>query len=199
MKDPIRVEMPKIPDTRPLVLTAEQLANVVDKGCQTPRDRALIYLLADTGLRRAEACALKWSRVDLKGGLINVRNGKGGKDRSVMIGVKTRRIFLRYQRTVPQDAADPVFPSKRTGDHLTGQGMRNWVRRISKRSGVKVTPHALRRTFATLSLRAGMNPLHLQALMGHSTLEMTRRYVQIVDDDLMQAHKKHGPIDQWIK
>ena len=96
MKDPIRVEMPKIPDTRPLVLTAEQLAKVVDKGCQTPRDLALIYLLADTGLRRAEACALKWSRVDLKGGLINVRNGKGGKDRSVMIGVKTRRIFLRY-------------------------------------------------------------------------------------------------------
>ncbi len=199
MENLITFEMPKIPDKRPLVLTAEQLDKVLDKGCETPRDRSLILVLADTGLRRAEACALKWGRVDLKGGLINVRNGKGGKDRSVMIGAKARRSLLRYSRTVPNDTIDPVFPSKRTGDHLTGQGMRNWVRRISNRSGIKVTPHALRRTFATLSLRAGMNPLHLQALMGHSTLEMTRRYIQLVEDDLKEAHKKHGPVDRWLR
>jgi len=53
----------------------------------------------------------------------------------------------------------------------------------------------LRRTFATLSLRAGMDVFQLQALMGHSSLEMTRRYVSLLDEDLIKAHKKHGPID----
>jgi len=44
-----------------------------------------------------------------------------------------------------------------------------------------------------------MNPLHLQGLMGHTTLEMTRRYVQMVDDDLVAAHEAHGLIDSFLK
>jgi len=44
-----------------------------------------------------------------------------------------------------------------------------------------------------------MNPLHLQGLLGHSTLEMTRRYVQMVDDDLVEAHHDHGPVDKMLK
>jgi integrase/recombinase XerD len=40
-----------------------------------------------------------------------------------------------------------------------------------------------------------MDPLHLQALLGHTTLEMTKRYIQMVDDDLVEAHKEYGPID----
>ncbi|MCK5635711.1 MAG: tyrosine-type recombinase/integrase, partial [Anaerolineales bacterium] len=60
------------------------------------------------------------------------------------------------------------------------------------------TPHALRRTFATLSLKAGMNLIHLQGLLGHSTLEMTRRYLQVLDEDLVDAHRSHGPIDTFL-
>jgi len=50
-----------------------------------------------------------------------------------------------------------------------------------------------------MSLKAGMNPLHLQGLLGHSSMEMTKRYVQMVDDDLLTAHKEHGPIDNLLK
>jgi site-specific recombinase XerD len=73
------------------------------------------------------------------------------------------------------------------------------MERISARCGVHIAPHDLRRTFATLALRAGMNPLHLQGLLGHSTLEMTRRYVQMVDDDLVEAQRQHGPMDHALK
>ncbi len=51
---------------------------------------------------------------------------------------------------------------------------------------------------AILSLKAGMNVLHLQSLLGHSTLEMTRRYVEMVKDDLSEAHREHGPIDRFL-
>jgi integrase/recombinase XerD len=64
---------------------------------------------------------------------------------------------------------------------------------------VHIAPHALRRTFATLALKAGMNPLHLQGLLGHSSLEMTRRYVQMMDEDLVEAHRMYGPVDHALK
>ena len=53
----------------------------------------------------------------------------------------------------------------------------------------------MHRTFVILSLRAGMNILHVQLMLGHESLEMIRHYAQIVDEDLLQAHKAHSPID----
>ena len=53
----------------------------------------------------------------------------------------------------------------------------------------------MRRTFAILSLRAGMNPLHLQNLRGWEDLEMVQHYAQMVDEDLLQEHKAHSPVD----
>lgn len=57
------------------------------------------------------------------------------------------------------------------------------------------TCHYLRRIIANLSLRAGMNVIQLQGLLGHSTLEMTRHCIEILDEDLVKAHQEHGPID----
>ncbi len=78
---------------------------------------------------------------------------------------------------------------------MTGNGLRLMLRRISRLTSIPVTPHALRRTFVILSLRAGMDVLHLQALLGHASLEMTMHYAQMLDDDLLQAHQAHSPID----
>jgi len=193
-----RVEMPRLQQTRMPFLDAEEVQKVITKGCRSPRDRAVILLMFDTGLRRAEVVNLDWGDAGLRTGLVRVRRGKGGKARSAVIGAKTRRALLRYRRTVPHDCSDPIFASERGGNRLTGSGLRNWLRRIGERSGLKVTPHALRRSFATASLRAGMDALHLQALLGHSSLEMVRRYVTMVETDLQAAHKEHGPVDRWL-
>ncbi|MCJ7648284.1 MAG: hypothetical protein MUP85_06700 [Candidatus Lokiarchaeota archaeon] len=53
-------------------------------------------------------------------------------------------------------------------------------------------------TFATLSLRACMNVIQLQGLLGHSTLEMTRYFIEMLDEDLVKAHKEHGPVDNLL-
>lgn len=91
----------------------------------------------------------------------------------------------------------PVFQSE-SGRRFTVSGMRSWVLRMGKRAGIKLSPHALRRTFATLALKAGMNVFQLQGLLGHSSLKMTRRYVAMLDEDLVDAHKKHGSIDHLL-
>ncbi|MBU2578412.1 tyrosine-type recombinase/integrase [Patescibacteria group bacterium] len=188
-------KMPAIAKKRLPVLTAPQVKKVLGE-CNNNRDKAIIMLLVDTGLRRAEICALNWGDIDISSGIVRVVKGKGGKARSVVTGIKTRRALLAYRRDIEHDDEHPVFQTC-SGSRLTANGLRSALLRVGKRAGIHITPHALRRTFATLSLRAGMNLIQLQAMMGHSSLEMTSKYIQMLDEDLVEAHKAHGPIDTF--
>jgi len=194
--DPIVFDMPALEKKRLLVLSPIEVQRVLS-ACLTLRDKMVILLLADSGIRRAEACALNWGDVDIETGLIRVLRGKGGKYRKVAIGVSTRQVLLVYQKTVCHYDNDPLIQTM-TGTRLTLSGMQSAFMRISERAGVKVTPHALRRTFATLSRRGGMDLLELQALMGHASLDMTKHYIQMLDEDLLEAHRNHGPIDRYL-
>lgn len=192
----VKFQMPAISQKRLPVLGADELRQVL-AACTQPRDLALVLLMADTGIRRAELCLLKWADVDISRGMIAIREGKGGKFRTVMVGVRTRRALLKYRRGVITDPSAPVIQTQ-SGGRMTHSGLRSMLLRIGKRAGIRLSPHMLRRTFATLSLRAGMNPLHLQGLLGHSSLEMTNHYVHMLDDDLQMAHKAFGPIDNHL-
>lgn len=193
---PVKFHMPPTSQEKLPYLTADEVRQVI-KTCDTRRELALILLMVDTGLRRSELVALNWEDVDIKSGLVQVKRGKGGKARSVVVGAKARRALLAYRRTLDCRDQDPLIQTI-DGGRFTINGLRSLLMRLSDRAGVHVSPHALRRTFATLSIRAGMSPLHLQGLLGHSTLEMTRRYTQMVEDDLVDAHRDHGPIDNLI-
>lgn len=192
----VKFQMPAISKKRLPVLSADELRQVISV-CKNPRDLALVLVMADTGIRRAELCALSWGDVDISKGLIAIREGKGGKFRAVMAGVKTRRALLKYRRLVASEATQPVIQTQ-SGGRMTHPGLRSMLLRIGQRAGIRLSPHILRRTFATLSLRAGMNPLHLQGLLGHTSLEMTNHYVQMLDDDLQVAHRAFGPIDNHL-
>ncbi|NIM92104.1 MAG: tyrosine-type recombinase/integrase [Anaerolineales bacterium] len=193
---PINIKMPCVEQKKMRVLSPDEMKQIL-KVCKKPRDKALILFLIDSGLRRSEACSLNWIDVDIPSGVVNIRRSKNKKARSVFIGVKTRRALLRYRRTISHDDIDPVFQTQ-ADTRLKPSGLRQVIRRMSEKSGISFSAHDLRRTFATLSLKAGMNVLHLQSLLGHSSLEMTRRYVQMVKDDLSEAHRSHGPIDTFL-
>ena len=193
----IKFEMPPIREMNLPLITSEEIPKVL-KACKTKRDKALVLFLIDSGLRRAELCNLNWGDIDISSGLARVERGKGGKPRSVVIGIKTRRALLAYRREISHKDSDPLFQT-RGGKRLTPGGLRSALLRIGKRAEIHITPHALRRTFATLSLKAGMNLIYLQGLLGHSSIEMTRHYVQTLDEDLLKAHQEHGPIDSFLK
>jgi integrase/recombinase XerD len=190
---PVRFEMPRLEKKRLPVLTAEQLRQIV-KACNV-RDKAIVLFMADSGLRRAEVIKLNWGDVDMLSGLVRVRQGKGKKDRSAVIGATTRRALLAYRRGLsPMGDIAPLFQTQ-TGKPFTPSGFIRIFSRLTKATGIHVTAHALRRTFAILSLRAGMSPLHLQALGGWASMDMVQHYAQMVDEDLLQAHKAHSPVD----
>ena len=191
-----KFHMPAISKKRLPMLSAKEVKKALSV-CDKLRDKAIIFLLVDTGIRNREFCALNWGHVDLPSGIIRIEKGKGGKARSVVAGIKTRRALLTYRREIEHWEDLPLFQTNQ-GNRLSPNGLRSLLNRIGKKANLQITPHALRRTFATLSLRAGMNLIQLQAMMGHSSLEMTRNYIQMLDEDLIEAHKAHGPIDSFL-
>ena len=161
------------------------------------RDRALVLVLLDTGVRAAECCALTVGDVDIRSGSAVVRRGKGGKGRTVYLGAQARRALTRYLLARAAPAADaPLFVSLNFGEALTVFGLIQVCKRLGVRAGVAhCHPHTFRRTFAIWSLRAGMDLVRLAALMGHADLQVLRRYLALTEHDLSEAHRQHGAVD----
>jgi len=194
-----KVKMPQLAKhTRPAVALADvrKLLDACEDSYDPLRDVAIIRLLADTGLRAAELCALTVG--DVTGKRVQVRHGKGDKDRVVFIGAATRRALDAYLSTRPGvGPGAALLVSLETGGALTYDGLKQLLERLGKRAGVTVHAHALRRTFAVESLRAGCDLVTLARLMGHKDLVMLQtHYLPLLEDDLLAAHDRTGPGDR---
>lgn len=155
------------------------------------RNRALVSLLFYTGLRRAEAAALRWQEIDFEHGTIHVAAGKGDKEREVTIVSDNAIDDLRRWQTAQtaannDNAREYVFCALRRGGHLDADKpihpdvVRQVTERTSAKSGVLFKPHDARRTLAT-DLLANNSPIaDVQAQLGHSNEATTLRYAQPV-------------------
>jgi integrase/recombinase XerD len=158
------------------------------KGFWQVRLHVFVLQFVDTGCRSGEATALHWANVDFDNLLLKLP-GKGAKDRLVPFSFELRRHLFRWKQLHRWDL---VFPTRR--GQLTGR--RNELRGVKllcKRLGIAAparTIHSLRRTFAGNYLRRGGSVFHLQKVLGHSSLEMTRRYANLVTGDLQAVHER---------
>jgi integrase/recombinase XerD len=196
---PVTFQMPKVHKKKMPVLSMNELQQLIS-ACGTQREKALVLFLADSGLRRAEVIALNWSDLNLENGSCCVKLGKGEKSRTAVIGPCTRQALAEYRKTLTSaKSQDPLIQSIR-GTRFTDSGLLQVFLRLSKRAGMHVTPHTLRRTFVKLSLRSKMNPLHLKDLLGHESLNMVMYYAgQFDEDELLEAHREHSPIENLMK
>jgi len=194
LSKPIDVIVPSVPKQKLPVLSEDQIRAVLN-ACNL-REKAIFMFMLDSGLRRQEVCNLNIGDINLKTGVVKIVQGKGKKDRIVVIGTSTRRLMSKYFKTLPYHSESaPAFPLA-SGERFTGDGLQSLFKRMSKKVGFKVTAHMVRRTFATFCLRLGMDMVSLQTLLGHSSLETTRRYIQLIEDDLLEAHRKASPVDR---
>ncbi|MFV2044655.1 MAG: tyrosine-type recombinase/integrase [Anaerolineales bacterium] len=90
------------------------------------------------------------------------------------------------------------LPPPPTRFPLKASGGATLMARLSRKSEVHITFHKCRRTFATWALRSGIDLLSLQRLLGHTSLEMVRKYAQQDENDLHLAHNKSGPVDNYL-
>lgn len=158
------------------------------------RDRAIILLLMDTGLRANELTALDISDLDPIRGELLIRQGKGRKGRVVFIGKKTRKAIRVY--ITARSCSNPALFQTDEGERLAYEGLRQLVRRRSERAGApQPTLHSFRRFFALSYLRNGGDVFTLQRLMGHADLQILRRYLNQCTGDLEKGHNQFGPVD----
>jgi len=159
------------------------------------RNKAIVCILLDCGLRVSELASLTLDDVSPDTGVITVRYGKGGKQRLVHMGEQTQKVLWRYVSIFRRGKSDQLFLN-RSGEPLDVDGVKILIRRLGDAAVVKVHPHKLRHTFAITFLRAGGDVFSLQYLLGHSTLTMTQRYLQSLNaDDAINSHRKFSPLD----
>lgn len=194
-----RVRMPTLPKDALPPFTSDDVRALLD-ACETERDTAIILVLLDSGLRASELCALRVGDVDLATGRVDVRHGKGRKDRTTFIGPRTRKSLTKYLWTRTTTPDDALFASFTSGNRLTVYGLQSLIRRVAQRADVPDHGlHRFRRTFAIESLRAGMPMMQLAAMMGHGSLPVLQRYLRLLADDLQAAHREHGPVNALLQ
>lgn len=175
-----------------------------DRVAEALRDQALFEVLYGGGLRISEACNLDVGDLvrDGDGLVLDVRQGKGRKDRRVPVGRAAAQALEAYLpkrgALVPAEAAGEVDPSAlfltRRGRRLDPREARRRLGQRELHVGVKrVSPHALRHSFATHLLGEGADLRAIQELLGHASLRTTQRYAQVDIDHLMAVYDKAHP------
>jgi len=201
-KNPIRkIKTPRL-DVQPIepvgLDDVEKLIRICNDGSVLSlRDKAIFMFLLDTGLRAFELCAMDIEDLDLTIGQVIIRKGKGGKPRMVWFGKKTRKAIRSYLRERSDKCQAVWITNNET--RLTYWGLNQMLKRRSVEAGIdKPGLHDFRRAFALNCLRGGMDVYSLQKLMGHTDLQVLRRYLAQTDNDVREAHAKAGPVDDLL-
>lgn len=192
----VRAQAPKLPRRLLEVLSRQEVQQLEDAALNE-RDKLMVRLLADTGIRVGELLGLRLSDLIDRDRAVYLRvRGKGDKERLVPLPRLGRRLRRYAERGRPRDlASDRLFVGLRRrpgGDYepLTRFGVAQMVRLLGEKAGLgkRVHPHLLRHSFATWSLTRGVNPVILAQVLGHSSLAMINDvYAHLTPQDSYQA------------
>jgi len=172
------------------------------------RNRLIVRMLFETGMRASELLGLCLDDIDEKNRAVRIRRSKGQKERIVLFGERTRRELRVYLGidTHPRDKAvhggrsDMLFLSEERRP-LTYHGLREALISMAKIAGItkSVSPHVFRHTWARMMLANGVDSRYVQTLGGWANLEMVRRYTQDQEtDDALAAQRAHLLGDQYL-
>ncbi len=183
-------------------LSDEEIGAILSTFSTSPsdtRNQTLFMILLDTGLRIGELINLKMEDIHMDEGYLKVL-GKGKKERIVPIGNNAQKALQRYLFRFRPKPINPVIDNvflSTSSQPLTENSMKLMFTRLAKRSGVcRLHAHLCRHTFATRFLINGGDVFSLQQILGHSTLEMVRRYVNLASSHITIQHQKYSPLDR---
>lgn len=187
------------PHKLPVVLSPEEVVQFFDH-IPGLRHRAVLMTCYGAGLRVSEAVALKVGDIDSQRMLIRVAQGKGRKDRYVMLSPRLLEVLRTWYRAARPPRDGYLFPSWRTRRHLGSTAVQVAVRQASLACGLhkRITAHTLRHSFATHLLENGTDIRVIQVLLGHSQIDTTARYTavspQLVGSTLSPLDRLDRPV-----
>ncbi len=199
------VQAPKTDKYLPSFLSIDEVFSLLkvkfEPGLSGLRDRAIIEFLYSAGVRVSELTGLNVTDVDFSNGLAKVR-GKGRKERIVPVGgpaLSALRVYIDGRAETGKNKTgtndeSPLFLN-RAGSRLTPRSVRRIIDKYITLSGVgkKISPHALRHTFATHLMDAGADLRVIQELLGHESLSTTQKYTSVSVTRLMEVYDKSHP------
>jgi len=195
----VRMHPPKIPRELIKPFTAQDIEcmlTLCDGSFLGMRNRAIILTFLDTGLRLSELANIQLGDMDLDRETIKVM-GKGAKERLVRIGRETQKATLKY--LLQRNDGLPCLWVTEERRSMRALGIQVMIKRLGKRAGlrnVRCSPHTFRHTFGTMAIKLGANVFEVQALLGHSTLTMTRMYAATIDsEEAIKHHRAFSPVD----
>lgn len=183
--DPVKITVPKSPKKIVHIYTDVEIQYIFScVGTSEPwisaRNRAILALMLDSGLRQAEVCNLLHRGIDRHSMALLV-TGKGDKDRLVPLGSVSLALLEDYLSLCPFHDSKYVFLDKH-GSHLTGNAVRLFVNRLKHKLPFELTSHKLRHNFATnycldnIKRTGNSNVYDLSIIMGHESIETTKKY-----------------------
>ena len=191
-----KIKPPKKPRLLPEVYSEDQLRTILSAVERRPRERAIIELFLDSGMRLSELTGLELRDLDLSNLTIRVF-GKGGKQREVYLSPVTALHLRDYLAVRPNLQAESHLLLKWDGRPLGNACLQTLLRRIGRCAGLvgPLAPHRLRHTFATLSLRNGANLEYLRLALGHADIKTTSEsYLAVSNRDVASAHRRFSPM-----
>ena len=172
------IPAPKKPQRLPVVLSPEEVLQFLSCVRGT-KHRAILTACYAAGLRISEAIRLKPTDIDSQRMVIRVNQGKGQKDRYVMLSPKLLEILRSWWRV--NKPGHWLFPSDIPGRHISKDAVEQACQKARRISGIRkvITPHSLRHGFAVHLLESGTDVRTIQLLLGHRSLATTARYLRI--------------------
>ena len=161
------------------------------------RNKTITSLLYSSGLRVSELCQMNIESVKLAEGTALIY-GKGDKERLVPIGLSALKLLESYVKAIrplfmKSKQRDCLFYTYR-GSRITVAAIQLMIKEASEKAGFTgITPHSMRRSFATEMIKANANLYHVKEIMGHEDLRHLKRYVKLNIVDLKKTHKKFHP------
>ena len=172
------IPAPKLPQKLPVVLSPEEVMRFL--GCiNSAKHRAILTTCYAAGLRISEAVQLKTDDIDSQRMVIRVDQGKGQKDRYVMLSPVLLEILRAWWRV--NKPRHWLFPGDIPGQHISAYPVVWACHKARKIAGIRkvITPHSLRHGFAVHLLESGTDVRSIQLLLGHRSLATTARYLRI--------------------
>jgi site-specific recombinase XerD len=198
-----RLKLPQLPKTFPEPLSEEEIQRVLTASLNDTDERlrnfAIVMLFLDTGIRLGELVNLILSKIDFTIGEMTVF-GKGSKERKVPIGTQAKKALIEYITRQRPEAVNPQHEDhtflNADGYPITHDAVEKIFQRLKKAAGVlNFHPHTCRHTFSDRYLMNGGDAFSLQKILGHTSLEMTRRYANLASGDVKDKHRRFSPMD----
>lgn len=186
---PEEVPIPKRKDTNPIYLTKDEVRTLIES-TSSIRSKAIISLLFSSGVRASELCSL--NRDSIKDCTFTII-GKGGRARLCFIDDRTCDLLKEYLRS--RDDDNPaLFISRLSKKRITPSNIQEIFKHLRHKTGIEVHCHTLRHSFATNLLKTNTNLFYVSRFLGHKSLDTTKQYLHLVDEDLHNIYRDHHTI-----